>query len=103
MARPTKVPQWSFQHQVARIERGSGVRIMVEAPARCRYTCDDWQTIHDVKMRREGEGLFVTRISAERLAGAAHLEFTFHWLDSGSWEGRNFSVELREGAGPDGP
>lgn len=76
---------------------------MVEAPARCRYTCDDWRTVHDVKMRRDARGRFETRISADRLGESSRLEFTFYWLETGSWEGRNFSVEIGGGVGPDGP
>jgi len=86
---------WTFRHQTRRVPAGRTLRLVTAAAAQIRWSADLWQTEHDLETRPSG----LPRMDFVDLpiAGAATgttVEWTFLWLESQRWEGRNFQVEI---------
>lgn len=85
---------WKFNRQVAAVPRGARLRIQAEASFELRWTADEWQSHTDAASihTRLGIDYVDLDIGPDQ---QAPLRFTFHWLDAGRWEGRDFAVLVR--------
>jgi glucoamylase len=55
---------------------------------------DNWQTVRDLKTHSTGlDGCSIDLPVGSMPAGTT-LVFTFHWSDSDTWEGTDFSVKI---------
>jgi len=84
---------WQFSHKCRTFPVGKTLRIAVRAPAALQWTRDGWSTTLQAKTRDTGCGLHITDLSTGTFPSGTRVEFTFHWLESGRWEGCNFAVE----------
>ena len=81
---------WTFRRRPRTIPAGVPLRILMGAPFRLHWTCDDWQTIHE---RFAGEtALGIWYVDLTKLQGK--VKFTFFWPETQKWEGRDFQVEI---------
>jgi glucoamylase len=85
---------WRFNHQVRELPAGKKLRIETLARARVHWTSDEWQTAMDLETRNTGWGIYAADLQTESLGEGARVQFTFFWLESGHWEGRNFEVKI---------
>ncbi|MHB8140614.1 MAG: glycoside hydrolase family 15 protein [Vulcanimicrobiaceae bacterium] len=83
---------WRFQHPRSTLTAGKQLRLEVKAPARIRYTTDDWKTFTDCDTVDTGLGIYIADLPTSRLKASARAIFTFYWIDTNNWEGRNFEV-----------
>jgi glucoamylase len=81
-----------FSRKSKTIPQGKNFRIETFAPARVRYTTDNWNTCHDSESRATGLNIFVTDIQLKHLTPGNKIIFTFYWPDSGKWEGVDFEA-----------
>lgn len=85
---------WRFDTPVPTIRAGRSLRIIVQAPARVRYSLDNWKTCEDVQTDSRG-GLEMVDLPTHQLLEGARVVFTFFWTQSSSWEGRDFTVQVQ--------
>jgi glucoamylase len=84
---------WKPNRQVASVRRGDTLRVQAPRPFRLRWTKNEWQTHKDVDAKDSGLGICCADIKVTK-SQKAPARFTFFWLDSGQWEGRNHSVDV---------
>ncbi|MHB8369956.1 MAG: glycoside hydrolase family 15 protein [Leptospirales bacterium] len=88
---------WKFNRQVRTVRPGETLRILALAPFRLRYSLDGWRTAED------REGVFLPSLGGGYLdiplapSQRAPVFFTFYWMETGRWEGRDFTVEISSG------
>jgi glucoamylase len=94
--RPSHYEIWSFRHQTRQIPPTKTLRLFIGARALVRWTSDEWREAHDLDSKSSGfSDLFVANIPTSGLPSGTAIEFTFHWTEVDSWEGRNFSVSIK--------
>jgi glucoamylase len=93
--RPSGVPAvWTQAGPITRIDPGMGLILAADRPAALHWGVDGWQGVADVDCADTGLGLYACALKAEELKGAGRLDFTFRWLDDGSWAGRNYAITI---------
>ncbi len=63
----------------------------MQAAARLVYTIDDWKTVRQIDLTPAPLSGWYADVALKE--GVQELEFTFYWIDAGSWEGRNLRIE----------
>ncbi len=91
----SKFQVWRFDNGLRRLWKGKILRIEVRAEADLKWTEDNWETEHTTEAKDSGIGIFIADIKLKNKK-AEKLEFTFHWKEADRWEGKNYSVEIRE-------
>jgi glucoamylase len=86
---------WTFSQQRTLMQAGMDLRIDVLAPARVRWTADNWKTAEEAETTDSGLGVHYVRLATHDAARGTQIQFTFFWLEAGKWEGKNFSVQIR--------
>ncbi|HEY4248655.1 MAG TPA: glycoside hydrolase family 15 protein [Lacunisphaera sp.] len=86
------VEMWTFAHQLAAIEVGKKLRLIVAAPGGVHWSADGWNSTGDVEMRSTGLGCWFADLETNRLPSGANVTFTFRWQEK--WEGRDFAVVI---------
>ena len=89
-------PAWRFGNQIRRVQRQRGLRIMIETPALCRYTLNEWQTYFERRLRRRSRSVYDMYLHFGHLQGGNVLKFKFKWSDDGDWDERVFEIEIEE-------
>jgi glucoamylase len=84
---------WRLGQKRHTIQAGTRLRLELLRPARVHWSTDDWQTTVDTPTRDSGLGLYVADLPTARLRSNSIIRFTFYWLESGNWEGRDFEVQ----------
>jgi glucoamylase len=86
---------WSFRHQTRHIPPGKTLRLLAGARAVVRWSDDAWRNAHDAETKSSAlSDLFFADLPAADLAVGTVIIFTFHWSETGKWEGKNFSVTI---------
>jgi glucoamylase len=83
---------WRFNHKCRALERGKSLRIELLASATIHWGIDQWSHVRDVETHDTGLGVHVGDLPTRGLAPGTQIAFTFHWRDSGRWEGKDFSM-----------
>ncbi len=97
---PCNRTYWRFEQPCQALLAGFTLRLEVLAAAHIRWSADGWQTMQDSTTTDTGIGLHYVDLESAGMRPGAVLQFTFHWLESDRWEGKNFSVEV-EGIFPE--
>ena len=85
---------WSFTNKVKSIESGRVVRIHVLAKAKIHWSRDGWKTVTDTETVESGIGIHYMDMDTGKMKTGENFVFTFFWIDSGNWEGKNFTVTV---------
>jgi glucoamylase len=84
---------WKHNRQVRHIRKSCALRIQADAPFRLHWTSDEWHTIKDIPS--SGTALGIDFVDVPILAEQrAPIQFTFFWMNTSSWEGRDYVVEV---------
>jgi glucoamylase len=89
---------WKFNRQVRSLPAGSVLRIQAAAAFRLRWTTDEWAQSHDTQSTPVGTGHEYVDIAVPP-GQRAPVRFTFLWTAGGTWEARDFRVDVSR-AGP---
>ena len=73
---------------------GRKLRLEVLSDALVRWSLDGWKTNRDSRTNDTGLGVHTVDLDTEMLQVSNSVNFTFHWIDSGRWEGRDFTVKV---------
>src|SRR6201987_1237011 len=92
---------WKLNHQVQTVWAGALLRIQADSPFLLHWTSDDWQ--HSVDTRSQGSGIGIEFLDipvSKQQKGS--IRFTLLWLEENRWEGKDYTVNVRqqEGAAP---
>jgi len=85
---------WTSRMPISAIHEGQIVRLCLPAPARVHFGTDGWQQVADVETTDSGLGLHFADLPTGQLVCGQGIDFTFTWSTTGSWEGRDYSVEI---------
>jgi glucoamylase len=87
---------WRFNHKLRSVLVSRILRVETTAPARVRWSDDDWKTVHDTGTRDSGLGIHVADLATASLSSGARVKFTFYWPEAGRWEGTDFVVGVAD-------
>ncbi len=84
---------WKKNRRIRKIAPGTRLRIQADAPFMLHWSKDEWNTLHDTHSATTSIGVDFVDIDIAP-ADRAPLRFTFLWVDEGTWEGSDYSVEI---------
>jgi glucoamylase len=84
---------WKFTRQARYVKRGYVLRIQGQASFRLHWSDDEWQTVKETLSSATTLGVEFVDIRIDE-AQQAPIRFTFFWLVSNHWEGRDFIVSV---------
>jgi len=82
---------WKPTRQARTVKRGHVLRIQAPASFRLHWSGDEWKTVRDTSSSTTELGVEFADIPIPATQQAP-VRFTFFWMASGSWEGRNYMV-----------
>jgi glucoamylase len=86
---------WKYhRRRVQAIKVPTTLRIQCEGPFLLHWTRDGWLHRQDLRATPTPIGINYVDIDVPE-SWRAPICFTFLWTDSGTWEGKDFSVELK--------
>jgi glucoamylase len=85
---------WRFNQKCRTLQRGQQLRIETLSPATVHWTVDGWRSTHDSATRDTGLGVYVVDLATDSLKSGERIDFTFYWLEVGTWEQKDFSVAI---------
>jgi glucoamylase len=84
---------WKMNRHVKSIPSGTRLRIQTPHPFVLHWCKGDWAEVHDTHSTATAVG--IEFVDIEVAAGErAPVKFTFYWLDSARWEGRDYAVAV---------
>jgi len=92
--KPSKFTVWAFNHKLRSMERGNTLRLFLPAPARIRWSADDWSTEKEHKSYDSTLGVHVVDLPTRRLKTDTTIRFTIYWLDEERWEGQDYTIRI---------
>ncbi len=93
---PSKIVSWRFNQKIRSIPERQKLRIEVLAPARVRWSQDEWQTTNDSMTVDTGLGVHYVDLPTDSLSQGSGLVFTFFWPQANKWEGTDYPVAVIE-------
>jgi glucoamylase len=96
---PPRVPIeiWKFNRQPRCVAPGSRLRILATSPFRLRWSASEWESTAETPSTTTSLGVEYVDIAIPR-EQRSPIRFTFHWIATGKWEGRNFEVAMSDQA-----
>jgi glucoamylase len=85
---------WRFNFKCLTIPAGKVLRLELLAMATVHWSADAWQTVHDTETLPTGLDVYTVDLPVNDMPANTILLFTFHWSDSDTWEGMDFSVTI---------
>jgi len=73
---------------------GSTLSIALKARARVHWGTNGWKNVGDIETRETGLGVHVADLPVTGLTAGASVQFTFCWLDTESWDGRDYDLQV---------
>jgi glucoamylase len=99
--RTSSYAAWRFNNKLRAVAPGATLRVETLAPARVRWSDDEWRTVRDAESVDSGLGVWYADLPIASLSAGATVRFTFFWPEVGHWEGVNFVVTV--GTAPESP
>jgi glucoamylase len=87
---------WKFKRQPRVVAAGATLRIHDAAAFRLRWTLDDWKTSKDTPSVAAMPMIHSVDIVVPK-SQRARVRFAFYRFESGSWDGRDFAVDVKGG------
>ena len=85
---------WSPRAPMTQMRAGQDLWLCLPRPARVHHGVDGWQALADGETAENGLGQYVVALPTSELKAGTGIDFTFFWLDSGSWEGQDHRVDV---------
>ena len=85
---------WRFSHKSRAVWAGKVLRLEILAPAVVHWSCDNWESVHEVETHDTGIRLHIADLSTDDVAMGAWIRFTFYWPQANRWEGQDFAVQV---------
>ncbi len=91
---PSPFAIWRFNNRCRQISAGKILRIEAQSPFRLHWSFDGWQNCFDHDSRDSEIDMHLVDLPSESLPSGTSIRFTFYWVESGEWEGLDFTVQL---------
>jgi glucoamylase len=91
--KPSRLRVWKANHHAKSVAPGDRLRVQASQPFTMHWSIDEWQHVNDT-------GSISTPIGFEYVdldigaSQTAPVRFTFNWRQTGSWEGRDYTVTI---------
>jgi glucoamylase len=78
------------------VKRGQTLRILGLADFRLHWSADEWRTVNDLESKATKIGVSYADVEIAQDPGGSRMpiHFTFWWNDSGTWEQKDFHVDV---------
>jgi len=86
---------WGPNVRLRRLTQGHQLIVALKAAARVHWGVNNWQDVRDVETSDTGLGVHVVRLPVTALTAGESVQFTFFWLDARTWEGQDYSVDVK--------
>jgi glucoamylase len=83
---------WTPRFPINRICSGQTLYLCLPRPARVHLGFEGWQDVTDIETGDSGLTLHVVTLPTDELAPGARVDFTLFWLETGTWEGRDYRI-----------
>jgi glucoamylase len=87
---------WNFNVQYNIIPKGKVLRIESLAPAKIKWTTDDWESTHEITTLDSGLGVHYADLKTSGLDFSRTIRFTFYWPEPEVWENKTYTVLIEE-------
>jgi glucoamylase len=87
---------WGPNYRPRHMSAGNAFTIALKAPARIHWGISGWKNAVDIDTHDTGLGLHVADLPVEALGPGVSVQFTFYWLETKTWEGRDYEVVISE-------
>ncbi|PWB69579.1 MAG: glucan 1,4-alpha-glucosidase [Anaerolineales bacterium] len=94
--RTSEFTLWAFNHKIRKLKQGKTLRLFLSAPARIRWSTDEWSHEKESDTHDSTLGIHIVDIPTHRLSVGTTIRFTIHWLKPEHWEGTDYIVEVTE-------
>ena len=90
---------WSPAAPIQELAAGKGLLMYLPAAATVHWSIDGWRSVHDDATQPLPLGVHQFAIGADFLGGIipGDLVFTLRWMDTDSWDGRDYLVRVVPG------
>ncbi|MFZ0659290.1 MAG: glycoside hydrolase family 15 protein [Candidatus Binataceae bacterium] len=97
MPRPRRAMEiWKYnRRRIRRVKAPVRLRIMLVRPFILHWTKDEWRHAIDTRATPSPLGIYFVDLDIGT-ADRAPVRFTFHWQDTGQWEGKDYAVEIEQ-------
>jgi glucoamylase len=85
---------WRLVHPREVIAEGEVLRVVVDAPAKVKWTIDRWATSQEIDLRDSTVGTYYADLDTKGLPAGMVVRLKFHWAETHEFEGRTFKVEV---------
>jgi len=85
---------WTPRLPISAIREGQIACVCLTEPARLHFGTDGWQDVVDIPTTDTGLGMHFVDLPTNRLVRGQRIDFTFAWLKTDSWEGRDYTIEI---------
>jgi glucoamylase len=93
--KPSDYKIWAFNHKIRKIVYGNTLRMFLPAPARVRWSVDDWTTAKEHDTHDSTLGVHVADLPTRRLKTGTTIHFKIYWLADNRWDDTDYAVEIR--------
>jgi len=94
--RTSEFTSWAFNHKIRKLSQGKTLRLFLSAPARIRWSTDEWAHEKESDTRDSTLGIHIVDIPTRQLKAGTTIRFTIHWLKPEHWEGTDYIVDVIE-------
>ena len=92
--KPSNYKIWAFNHKIRKIGYGNTLRLFLPAPARVRWSTDEWATYREHETHDSTLGVHVADLPTRRLKTGMIIRFALYWFSEERWEGTNYDIEI---------
>lgn len=85
---------WTPRFPIPQVRAGQTICLALPRPARVHYGRDGWQHVADIDTGDSGLTLHVAQLPSSGLAAGSHVEFTLFWIDTATWEGHDYQIDI---------
>jgi glucoamylase len=85
---------WKLNRRPSKVERGFILRVQAPRPFRLHWSLDDWLTVGDAQSSPTALEIEFVDVNIPPTAQQSPLRFTFFWMDTNIWEGRDYDVAV---------
>jgi len=85
---------WGPRYHPRHLRAGNRFIVALRAPARVHWGRNGWRDARDIDTKDTGLGVYAAELPTMGLDAGESLQFTFYWLEQGSWEGRDYEVQI---------
>ncbi|HWE40153.1 MAG TPA: glycoside hydrolase family 15 protein, partial [Isosphaeraceae bacterium] len=85
---------WRLDHPREVIAEGEVLRVVLDAPAKVRWTVDRWANTCEVDTRDSTVGTYYADLDTKNLPAGMVVRMKFHWADAHEFEGKTFKVDV---------